>query len=220
MKGRIISLHDTYGFIKSDEGLHYYFSSTATVGRTEFSMLERGSEVEFSAKMFRAGWGALFVRLCHKPPFVWEEGVTYVERASKRLRHWRKGDPSTLEPHHRVLTSAVFVTEYFSVMEDARDFFLNEAKSAGANFAGDIEIETSVRLTLGYASTYYRYRGVVGIILKPKKAQTPKEARSLTRVYQAIIEKRLELFEAFEDRHQLVSEPVIRHDFVKESLVA
>lgn len=220
MKGRIISLHDTYGFIKSDEGINYYFNATSTVGRTEFSMLEYGSEVEFTGRMLRPGWRAYCLRLCEKPAFVWEEGAIYVNRASNRLRHWYKGRPSCLEPWYQILVSTEFVTEYFPVREDARQFFFDEAKSAGANFVQDVEIEASVSLILGHASTTYRYRGVVGIALKPKKAKDTAEAEKLTRLYQSIIKKRLGLFKAFEFRHRLVRTLDLRHDKGQEQQIA
>jgi hypothetical protein len=209
MIGRVIALHDSYGFICDEAGIHYYFNRDCLAGRTELSMLAYGSEVRFSPRMAKAGWRANFVKLLDLPPFVVEEGALYIERAARQVKEWWKGYPSRLDPHHRVITTTEFATGFFSVREAARDEFDAQVKMSCANFVKDIEIETTVELVQGHATTSYRYKGVLGIYLKLKKVKDDVQADEYRAIFQPILNNHLERFRIFQDALSLGSSRVV-----------
>jgi cold shock CspA family protein len=198
MKGRVIALHEGFGFISNEAGVEYYFNEHSFIGRSEFSMLMCGSEVWFKPQKTSIGWRANYVGIKHKPPFEWEEGAIYVEAAPNRIIRWWRGCPPLLKTEHRILTSSEFVTGYFSTMEEAREFFYAQVRNAGANLIQDFDIETSVQLVLGHATTVYRYRAMIGIYLKSKKVKSVEEEAYLTTIFKEVINRRLESFMAFE----------------------
>jgi cold shock CspA family protein len=207
MKGRVISLHDSFGFISNDQGVQYYFNRHSFIGRSEFSMLQYGSEVDFKPKESPFGWRAHYVSIKNKPPFAWEEGAIYVEHACNYVLKWWKDYPARFKTEHRVLTSTEFVTDFYPVREEARDIFYYQIGVSGANFIQDVEIETTVRLVQGHASTLYRYRATIGIYLKAKKVKSAEEEAYFTAVFQEGIEQRLESFSAFSTHaHPLAAE--------------
>lgn len=202
MKGRVISLHDSYGFISNDQGVQYYFNTLSFIGRSEFSMLQYGSEVDFKPKESPFGWRAHYVSIKNKPPFEWQESAVYVEHACNHVLKWWKGYPARFKTEHRVLTSTEFVTDFYPDREEVRDVFYYQVGMSGANFIQDVEIETAVRLVQGHASKVYRYRATVGIYLKSKKVKSPEEEAYFTPIFQEGIETRLQGFRAFSAQAQ------------------
>lgn len=194
MKGLVVYLNESYGYVTDDAGLRYYFNDKCLHGRTELSMLAPGSEVDFKPVETPFGLRAKHVSIKTKPPFVWEEGALYVDYTSKRMLRWRKGDSTRFEANHRALVSKEFITDYFQTREEARDDFYEQILPAGVNFIQDLEIETQVRLDLGNASMFYRYRAVAGVYVKVKKVKSLDQADYFNGIFKPFIDERLALF--------------------------
>lgn len=198
MKGRVASLNESYGYVTDDAGLRYYFNDKCLRGRTELSMLAPGTEVEFKPVDTPYGLRAKYVSMKQKPPFVWEEGALYVDYTSKRMLRWRKGDPSRFEANCRALVSKEFITDYFPTREEARDDFYEQILCAGVNFIQELEIQTQVRLALGNASLFFRYRAVAGVYVKVKKVKNLDQADYFNEIFKPFIDERLALFHGAE----------------------
>jgi dihydrofolate reductase len=198
MKGTVVTLLEFHGYIADQAGVRYYFNEKCLQGRTELSMLARGSEVEFKPVDTPFGKRAKHVFLKNKPPFEWEEGALYVEHTSKRLLRWRRGDPSRFELNHRSLVSMELVSEFFPLIDDARAFFYEELYRAGANYIQDLQIETAVRLIHGHATAVFRYRAVVGVYVKAKKVRGLDQADYYNNLFKPLIDERLTQFLAYD----------------------
>jgi hypothetical protein len=198
MKGTVVTMLEFHGYIAGEAGVRYYFNDKCFKGRTEMSMLSRGAEVEFKPVDTPFGKRAKYVSLKNKPPFAWEEGAMYVEYTSKRVLRWRKRDPSRLTTGHKSLASMEFVTDFFPTREEARDYFYEMIFSAGANYIEDLEVETSVQLILGHATTAFRYRAISGVYVKAKKVRHQEDADYYNAIFKPFIDGRLALFHAYQ----------------------
>lgn len=199
MIGRIVSICDTYGFIRNDAGVDYYFNEHFLSMSTEFSWLRVDSEVRFTPKDSPLGLRAVFVSLLDKPPFAWEEGELYVERASKHVALWKTGTSSQISPEQRILTSMEFKTGIHLAQELAMMDFSLQVRKSGANFILDCDVEVSLALMNGFAVTTYRARAVIGIYLKPLKVKASHNFEIIRDDCEAALKRRVEKLRAFEE---------------------
>lgn len=184
MLGTIISLRDSYGFIRNAGGETFYFNKKSLTTATQF------------------GWIAAFVTLLDKPDFEWEEGALYVERAGKTFTMWRAGDEPKLGVGQRLLESLEYATDFRPNEGLVIDHFRAMAAQAGANFARDVKVEVAVKLVGGFAMRSYRCTGVFGVMVKPLKVKNPREYTALQKQFSTIIDTRLRNLQAFRERQQ------------------
>lgn len=197
MLGDIISLQESYGFIRNADGQHLYFNFKSLTAATESQWLEVGSRVRFSVRETPKGHRAVYVTLVEKPDFELEEGAIYIERASKTFKTWNAGSEPILGPGQRILDAVDYVTDFYPSAKLAIEEFRARAGQAGANFARDRKIEVSIKLTGGFALESFRCRGTFGVMVKPMRVKNPDELEELNNQFSALIEGRLKQLSSF-----------------------
>lgn len=153
MKGVVVSIVPSYGFIRDGAGTSYYFNPQRMAAGQDYSALKPNMAVEFTEKAGPRGMIADKVSIIEMHAGIEVPKKMITVRGDKRL----PGDLIINEQHTQIMQSC-----WFKSPSDAMDELTHAALQSGANFIAGVTLHKRTFSEGNYNYTMHSFSGTVG----------------------------------------------------------